>query len=448
MEKIEAVSVGLPQSARGVAYSRYYRRFIKKFYEYTLPANSRVLLIGFVDTYVVQSIKQRAAYVENVDAAQLSAHTQVAWDYVIISSACLATVPDVGMLLENTVRASSPGTRIIIEYSQVFWLPLVYCAQMVGLKRRLTPLYSYTSADIQHFIALAGGEVVEEKRELLLPVFIPFVSALINYTLARVPVISALCYKRFYIVRPRSTIKKEYSVSVIIPCKNEAGNIYPALQRCPSMGLSTELIFVDGHSRDNSAEVFTKLPTEYEGKKVSWFTQSGKGKKNAVEEGFARATGDILIILDGDITVEPEEMSKFYDAIANNAGECINGSRLVYPMERGAMPPLNWLVNYAFGVLGSYIIGQRVKDTLCGTKVVHRTSYQKMLASQKFFGDFDPFGDFDILCGAAYHHMKIVDIPVHYKSRRYGTSQISYFSNGVLLLRMLWIMVQKMLLRL
>ena len=112
------------------------------------------------------------------------------------------------------------------------------------------------------------------------------------------------------------------------------------------------------------------------------------------------------------------------------------------------MPPLNWLVNYAFGVLVSYIIGQRVKDTLCGTKVVHRTSYQKMLASQKFFGDFDPFGDFDILCGAAYHHMKIVDIPVHYKSRRYGTSQISYFSNGVLLLRMLWIMVQKMLLRL
>jgi glycosyltransferase involved in cell wall biosynthesis len=213
------------------------------------------------------------------------------------------------------------------------------------------------------------------------------------------------------------------------------------------MGSFTEFLLIDGHSKDASRLVMEDMVAKYPDKKITWFVQSGRGKKNAVEEGFARAQGDIVMILDGDITVIPEELPKFYEALASGKGECINGTRLVYPMDRQAMQPLNWLVNWVFGFMLSYLIGQRVKDTLCGTKVFFKKDLRIISESKRFFGDIDPFGDFDILCGAAYCNFKILDMPVHYKKRTYGAPGIAFFKSGLLLLSMTYVVFKKLFLR-
>jgi glycosyltransferase involved in cell wall biosynthesis len=164
--------------------------------------------------------------------------------------------------------------------------------------------------------------------------------------------------------------------------------------------------------------------------------QTGKGKGNAVREAFDVASCDILMILDADLTTPPEDMPKFYDALRNNKGEFINGCRLVYPMEKEAMRFLNFLANKFFGWFFSYLLGQRMKDTLCGTKVLFKNDYERIIANRSYFGDFDPFGDFDLLFGAAKLNLKIAEVIVHYRDREYGSTQISRFSHGWLLIKM------------
>lgn len=226
-------------------------------------------------------------------------------------------------------------------------------------------------------------------------------------------------------------------------CRNERGNVEAAVTRCPTMGKSTEIIFVEGHSRDNTLEEIQRVQKAYPEKNIRWYVQSGIGKGDAVRLGFAQAQGDILMILDGDLTAPPEELPKFFNALIDGNGEFINGSRLVYGMESGAMRILNLIANYCFGLGFSWLLGQPIKDTLCGTKVLFKSDYEKIEKNRAFFGDFDPFGDFDLLFGAAKLHLKIIDMPVHYKSRSYGTSQISRFKHGFLLLCMSFLALKK-----
>jgi glycosyltransferase involved in cell wall biosynthesis len=226
-------------------------------------------------------------------------------------------------------------------------------------------------------------------------------------------------------------------VSVIVPARNEAGNIRPLLERIPKLGEKTEVIFVEGNSTDDTWDVVQKTVAEYAGPHtVSCCKQAGRGKGDAVRLGFSKATGDILMILDADISVPPEELPRFVDLLARQQCEFANGSRLVYPMEKQAMQFLNMLANKAFGWLFTYLLGQRLRDTLCGTKVLRRDDYEKIAAHRAYFGDFDPFGDFDLLFGAARLNLKITDVPVHYKQRTYGSTNISRFRHGLLLLRM------------
>jgi glycosyltransferase involved in cell wall biosynthesis len=162
----------------------------------------------------------------------------------------------------------------------------------------------------------------------------------------------------------------------------------------------------------------------------------GTGKGDAVRKGFAAATGDVLFILDADLTVPPEDLPKFYAAIAEDRGEFINGTRLVYPMEQEAMRFLNMLGNRFFSVAFTYLLGRPIKDTLCGTKVLRKSHYDRIAAGREYFGDFDPFGDFDLLFGAAKTGMKLIEVPVRYRARTYGDTKISRFRHGLLLLRM------------
>jgi glycosyltransferase involved in cell wall biosynthesis len=229
---------------------------------------------------------------------------------------------------------------------------------------------------------------------------------------------------------------KDFSVSIIIPARNEKGNIFNAIERTPVFGSSREFIFVEGHSSDGTWEEMLRARAAFPGQRITVMKQTGKGKGNAVREGFAAASGDILMILDADLTTPPEDLPKFYQALRNNTGEFINGCRLVYPMEKEAMRLLNLVANKFFGWFFSYLLGQPLKDTLCGTKVLFAKDYEMIRKNQSYFGNFDPFGDFDLLFGASKLNFRITEIPVRYKERTYGSTQISRFRHGWLLMKM------------
>jgi glycosyltransferase involved in cell wall biosynthesis len=239
-------------------------------------------------------------------------------------------------------------------------------------------------------------------------------------------------------------VESSASVSVVVPARNEAGHIEEILERVPSMGSRTEILFVEGNSTDHTFEVIKEAVEARGDPNVRYYKQPGRGKGDAVRSGYQHATGDVLMILDADMTVAPEELPRFFEAVANGSGEFINGVRLVYPMEDEAMQFLNYLGNKFFGITFSWLLGQPVKDTLCGTKVLSRNAYDVIAQNRSYFGDFDPFGDFDLLFGAARSNLRIVDIPIRYRQRRYGSTNIDRWRHGALLLRMAWFAARKL----
>ncbi|MBF0512218.1 MAG: glycosyltransferase family 2 protein, partial [Candidatus Omnitrophica bacterium] len=280
-------------------------------------------------------------------------------------------------------------------------------------------------------------------RTTLLPFNIWGISWLFNKYIAKLPVFSALTLNHFIIARPLFAPSKEYSVTILVPCRNEKGNIEQAIKRTPLFGRSQEFIFVEGHSKDGTFEEVQRVIQAYPQKDIKLFKQPGKGKGDAVRFGFSKASGEILMILDADLTVSPEEMPKFYEAIKSTKGEFINGCRLIYPMEDEAMRFLNLAANKFFGLFFSWLLGQRFKDTLCGTKVMFKRHYEELAAHSGYFGDFDPFGDFDLIFGSVKLNLKVLEMPIRYKSRAYGTTQIQRFRHGLLLLRMCLFAMQK-----
>jgi glycosyltransferase involved in cell wall biosynthesis len=227
-------------------------------------------------------------------------------------------------------------------------------------------------------------------------------------------------------------------VSVVIAARNEAGNINAIFERTPQMGRATELLFVEGHSRDDTYAAIEQEIASHPATPSRLLRQSGIGKADAIRAGFDAATGDILMILDADLTVPPEDLPRFYEALRSGRGEFINGVRLVYPMEKQAMRGLNFLGNKFFSWAFTSLLGQPIKDTLCGTKVLWKKDYERIAAGRSYFGDFDPFGDFDLIFGAAKLNLKIVDLPIRYRERTYGTTNISRWKHGMLLMRMVW----------
>ena len=277
---------------------------------------------------------------------------------------------------------------------------------------------------------------------LLLPVRVPLLAPLVNRWIA--PLAQWFCLTVFIIARPVRAAASPRTVSVIIPARNEAGNIEAAVRRTPELGAGTELIFVEGHSKDRTWDEIQRVEREYPQRRIRIMQQTGRGKGDAVRLGFAAASGEILMILDADLTMPPEELPKFYDVIASGRAEFANGVRLVYPMEEKAMQFLNLCANKSFGLIFTWLLGQPVKDTLCGTKVLSRAHYEEIARNRSYFGDFDPFGDFDLLFGAAKLNLKIADVPIRYRERTYGTTNIQRWRHGWLLLRMVLFAARKL----
>jgi len=383
-------------------------------------------------------------------------------DYIVLTGN-LHYMDDVQAFLDQVRDLCTPETRVIaMQYSAV-WKPLLILASRIGWRDPMPNANWISPEDLNNFARLSNFEVVARTPRILLPAFVPVASWVANRWLSQLPLFRIFDLMMVNILRPVSISagnSQDYSgeddaddvkcpsVSVIIPARNEFGNIEAVFQRTPAMGPADELIFVEGHSTDNTWAEIQRCAILYknrlEGRTVKILQQPGEGKKDAVYSGLAMAKNEVLMILDADLTMPPEDLPKFYKALIYGKGEFINGCRLVYPMEDRAMRFLNMCANEFFAMAFSYMLGQPLKDTLCGTKVFLKSTYERIAAHREFFGDFDPFGDFDLIFGAARLGLKIIEIPVRYRARTYGETNINRFHDGLTLLQMLWFAARKL----
>ncbi|MHC4562811.1 MAG: glycosyltransferase [Planctomycetota bacterium] len=443
--------------------NRYYHRLLAEHFRFMIPEGKRVLEIGCADGRLLSRLNPSRGLGIDISPAMIERarehHPDEAlqfevgdieavtfnetFDFVIMSD-LFTTLADIQKALENIRSACDENTRVIIHSHSMLWEPLLRVVQRVGLKMPAPPSNWISPSDIDNFVKLAGYEQVRSDRRMLMPKYIPLLSGLLNRFVAPLPLFNALCLTNFVVLRCRpEPAETQMSTAIVIPCRNERGNIRDAVERIPAFGGHQEIIFVDGHSTDGTVDEIRQVMADFPNKDITVYVQPGKGKGDAVRHAFAQTRADILMILDADLTVPPEDLPKFYRAIATDKGDFINGSRLVYPLEGQAMRFLNILGNKFFSVVLSWLTNCRLKDTLCGTKVLRREAYDKIAAGRSYFGDFDPFGDFDLLFGAAKQNLKIVEVPIRYRDRLYGSTNISRFRHGLLLLRMSWFAFRK-----
>jgi len=431
---------------------RYYHRLSKKYFAFLITPHRRVLEAGCglgdllaatspsfgmgidFSPAVIQLARQRypQLHFEAADALFLPPEQ---FDYIVLSD-LVNDLPDVQVVLERLHQCASAKTRLILSFFNNLWRPILYAAEKLGLKAPTLQQNWLSRDDMKNLLGLAGWEVIKIDTKILCPVFIPWLSWFLNRWLA--PLLPDFCLTIMMVARPaaRAAAEQAYSCSVIVPARNEAGNIQEAFARTPEMGLGTELIFIEGHSHDETWEEIQRVAALHPERKVKILKQRGKGKGSAVREAFAAATGDLLFILDADLTIPPEQLSKFYEAARSGRAEFVNGVRLVYPLADDAMQFWNMVGNKFFSLAFTWLLGQPIKDTLCGTKVIFRSDYENLQANRAYFGEFDPFGDFDLLFGAAKLNLRIVDLPIRYQARKYGETNIQRWRHGWLLLRM------------
>jgi ubiquinone/menaquinone biosynthesis C-methylase UbiE len=428
----------------------YHRRLAEIYRFYTAPG-MRVLEVGCADGRLLANLKPaygvgvdfseemvrraREHHPEHTfihaDAHDLSALNE-SFDIIILSD-LVNDLWDVQRVLEQIKRLCTPRTRIIINFYSRLWQFALSAAQALNLATSNLYQNWLTRDDVNSLLNLAGFETIRATHEVLWP--LPL-GGFANRFLVRLWPFNQLALSNFMIARPMPERAEEPKVSVVIAARNEAGNIKSILERTPKMGRETQIVFVEGHSRDDTYASIEHEIASHPSTPSLLLKQPGIGKADAIRAGFEKATGDILMILDADLTVPPEDLPRFYEAIVSGRGEFINGVRLVYPMEKEAMQTLNFFGNKFFSMAFSWLLGQPVKDTLCGTKVLYKKDYELIAANRSYFGDFDPFGDFDLIFGAAKLNLKIVDLPIRYRERTYGSTNISRWKHGVLLLRM------------
>ncbi len=389
--------------------------------------------VAFRDPSIVAN---SAEFPHRVDMTSIKQHAP---NYLLLNG-LVHYERDIQGLLRQLYRSCDSRTRIIIIYYSSLWKALMNLASKLGWRRRTSELNWLSHEDVDNLLTLENFEVIRRDSKVLLPIYVPLIGAIINRYLAPLPFFRAFSLANILVARPLIERQKTWrpSVSVVVPARNEAGNIESIVKRIPRMGPDDELIFVEGGSQDDTWKVIRDIHDRYRTQRNMVIAQQdGIGKADAVRKGFHLARNDILMILDADLTVSPEDLVKFYDAIVSGKGEFINGSRLVYPMEKRAMRFANLLGNKFFATAFSFVLGQRFKDTLCGTKVISRENYEWLARNRSYFGEFDSFGDFDLIFGASRMCLKFIEVPINYRERAYGKTNISRWRHGFLLLIML-----------
>lgn len=439
---------------------RWYHNRLREIYRFLVSPGQKVLEIGCgtgdllaglqpargvgID-FSPEMIARAASRYPSLEFIEADAHDlsflNETFDFIILSDT-VNDLWDVQTVLEQLRSRSTPRTRLVLNFYSGLWQLPLGLAQKLSLAAPLEPQNWLTQEDVRGMLALAGFEPLRSWHEILWP--LPL-GGLANRVLVRLAPFHLLALSNFIVARPQPRpVADPPTVSVIIPARNEAGNIRALLERIPRMGRHMELIFVEGHSRDDTYQAIEQAMHAFPELPIRLLRQVGEGKADAVRTGFSQAQGDILMILDADMTVAPEDLPRFYQALVSGKAEFVNGVRLVYPMEHQAMRFLNFLGNKLFSLAFSWLLGQPIKDTLCGSKALWRADYERIAAGRSAFGECDPFGDFDLLFGAAKLHLKIVDLPIRYRERTYGVTNISRWKHGWLLLRMLGIAARRL----
>jgi SAM-dependent methyltransferase len=438
------------------APARAYHGRLGQVYRFLIPPGRRVLDLGCGDGDLLASVvpsygvgvdfsgvtldtaRARHPHLTFVqaDVHDLSALTGT-FDVIILSD-LLNDLWDVQGMFAQVRRLCHPGTRIIANFYSRLWERPLAAASALGMARPSLRQNWLTAADVTNLLRLNGFRTLRSWQEVLCPLPLPLIGPFCDRVLVRFPVLRHFAVANFLLARaedlPRGASAP--SVSVIVPARNEAGNVDAILARTPQMGSMTEIVFVEGHSSDDTYGTIERALASGAHPHARLLRQTGRGKGDAVRLGFEAATGDILMILDADLTVPPEDLPRFHAALQSGIGEFVNGVRLTYPMEERAMRFFNLIGNKFFSLAFSWLLGQPIKDTLCGTKVLWREDYAMLAANRGYFGDFDPFGDFDLLFGAAKLGLEIVEVPIRYRERTYGTTNIQRWRHGWLLLQM------------
>jgi SAM-dependent methyltransferase len=443
---------------------RYYYEYLRRIFEARIPAGQRVLDLGCGSGDLLAALKPSLGV--GIDVApsaiaaarrthqarglsflpgdvadrRLLAELDGPFDVILLVNV-VTHLTDVQETLENLHPLCHSRTRIFIYSYSRLWQPLLRLGEGLGLKYRQPPESWLPPEEIENMLSLADFEVVRRDRQIVFPLHVPGLSDLLNRFAGHLPLVDQLSLMFGIVSRPAPPSRQrgsvpEPSTSVIIPCRNEAGHIRPLVLSLPPLGPNSEFLFVEGNSTDDTEAVIRQVVAERPDLPLRLLKQTGRGKGDAVRLGFAEARGEIVLILDSDMGVAPADVPKFVEALVRGKGDMVNGSRMVYPMEGRAMRFLNLLANKLFAILFSWLLGQQVRDTLCGTKALYREDYERIAANRSYFGDFDPFGDFDLLFGAARLNLRIVDIAVRYHERVYGETNISRWRHGWLLLRM------------
>jgi hypothetical protein len=454
------VAVDRPRT--GIVAAAYHRR-LQRVYQSLVPANQRVLELGsgrgdllravspavgvgvdFAPEMVERASKRHPSlrFVE-ADAHDLPG-LEERFDTIILSD-LINDAWDVQALFERLVPLTAARTRIILNLHSHLWGPSLKAAESLGLANPTLTQNWLTTGDVKNLLQLAGLQLVRYWPEVLLPLPVPLAAPLANRFLVRLWPFGHLALSNFFVARRAPAADRPSPrVSVIVPARNEAGNIPAIFDRTPEMGAGTELVFVEGHSKDGTFVAIEREIAARPQTPAKLLRQTGDGKGDAVRQGFAASTGDVLMILDADLTVPPEELPRFLAAIHSGKGELINGVRLVYPMEQQAMRFANLVANKLFGLAFTWLLGQPIRDTLCGTKVLRREDYEQIARNREFLGKIDPFGDFDLLFGAARLGLEIVEVPVRYRERTYGSTNIQRWRHGWLLLKMCFVAARRL----
>lgn len=453
-----AVSMERWQSIRS-----YYQNRLAEIYSTLIPAGMRLLEVGCGQGDLLAALKpstgigidlspemtararQRHPHLQFLDCDAHEFDLGMEFDYVICSD-LVNDVWDVEKMFRTIARHCHPSTRIVLNFYNRIWEVPRRIAGGLGLVKPMLMQNWLTAADVENLLYLAGFETIRVNPEVLCPFQTPLLHNFANKFLVKLWPFHLVSITNFLVARlaPQPVNKPEPVVSVIVPARNEEGNIPQIFERVPHMGAGTELVFVEGNSTDHTYEAIEAAIQHHPEVNARLLKQPGKGKGDAVRVGFAQASGGLLMILDADLTVAPEDLPRFYEVWRTGKADFVNGIRLVYPMENRAMRFFNHLGNRFFSVSFTWLLSQNIKDTLCGTKVLSKQNYELIAANRAYFGDFDPFGDFDLLFGAAKYNLKIVDMPVRYGERIYGTTNIQRWRHGMILLRMVLLAMNRL----
>jgi SAM-dependent methyltransferase len=436
----------------------FYHDFLQRYYRALVPPGLTILELGCgrgdllnalnpqrgvgVDFSInmITHAREKHPHLDFICADVHHIEFKIKFDIIILSD-LVNDLWDVQSVLTRAASLSHAGTRVIINFFNNIWRIPVDLARKYHFAADLLEQNWLTPQDISNLLHLTGYEQIRSETKILFPTSCPVLEPLLNRFFIHFPPFHWLGLTNFMVARPAPPAAPRLDlssplVSVIIPARNEAGNINDLLRQTTIPGYNTEFVFVEGGSTDGTYEIIRQAIEQFPEKNCRLIKQPGKGKGDAVRAGFHEAAGDLLVILDADLTVPPENLPRFVEALVSGKGEFINGVRLVYPMEDQSMRFLNMVINKIFSLLFSWLLGQSIKDTLCGTKALWKKDYEIMRKDPDNFSLIDPFGDFALLLNAAQINLKIIDLPVRYRRRSYGATNIKRWRHGWILLKM------------